>query len=221
MIDIAITFPTRGRPDNVRRLVASVRATASTNPEIIIYVDDDDTSYLGLDKELNIIIQNGPRKTLSSCYNDCVQKTSAEILMFAGDDLLFRTQNWDLEIINTFSKYPDKIVFVHGNDGHWEHRLGTHGFLHRKWVNAVGYFIPPFFGCDFSDVWITDVANALGRKVYLSNILIEHMHPAFGKADWDQTHKERLARNDGGVLYNQLSSRRQDDILKLKGELHA
>ena len=42
----------------------------------------------------------------------------------------------------------------------------THGFLHRNWVETVGYFVPPYFSSDFNDTWLNEVADMIGRKIY-------------------------------------------------------
>lgn len=216
---ISICFPTRGRIENVKRLVQSLVDTTEILPEVIVYVDDDDTDTLAVQvTSASVSYVVGPRKTLSACYNDCAAKACGDILMFAGDDLLFRTPGWDVQVEQAFAASNDKLIFVHGDDGHWKAELGTHGFLHRKWCAATGYFIPPYFSCDMTDMWITDVANALGRKVYLP-ILIEHMHPAFGKAEWDTTHNERKARGERDnvqQLYYNLGHKRLEDIEKLR-----
>jgi len=121
-------------------------------------------------------------------------------------------------VAKCFEAHADKLIFVHGNDGHWKEKFGTHGFLHRKWLEVTSYFVPPYFSSDFNDTWLNEVANELGRRVYLP-FLTEHMHPLWGKADWDQTHKERLARHDKDKveeLYKSLAPRRAEDVRKLK-----
>jgi hypothetical protein len=127
-------------------------------------------------------------------WNECWRHAHGPILMHCGDDIVFRTQGWDTMVRNVFERYPDRIVFVHGDDGYWQDRLGTHGFLHHRWTEAVGTFCPPYFSSDYNDAWFTEVARELDRKVYLPDLLTEHLHPAFGKAPMDQTHLERIER---------------------------
>lgn len=216
LVSITICFPTRGRPDNVKRLVESVLTTTANPTQIVVYMDEDDDSLpiVGTLDAVSVIV--GPRKTLSSCYNDCAEVAKGDILMFAGDDVVFRTKDWDVKVEEAFAVYEDRILFVHGDDGYWGDNLGTHGFLHRNWINAVGYFTPPYFACDFTDLWITDVANVLHRRTFLRDVLFEHMHPAFNKAEWDKTHNERLARSDGGKMYQQTARERLGDVEKLR-----
>jgi hypothetical protein len=54
--------------------------------------------------------------------------------------------------------------------------------------------------------------------VFLPDVFTEHMHPAVGKAEIDQTHADRLARHSqDGVdgLWSQLLPKRQEDVVKL------
>ena len=217
---ISILVPTRLRPDNIKRLLESLKATSFRMPEVVLYVDEDDNSYKSIYEEAHegVLWVRGPRRTLSECWNECAKVAAGEILMHGGDDIIFKTNGWDEMVAKCFEAHADKLIFVHGNDGHWKEKFGTHGFLHRKWLEVTSYFVPPYFSSDFNDTWLNEVANELGRRVYLP-FLTEHMHPLWGKADWDQTHKERLARHDKDKveeLYKSLAPRRAEDVRKLK-----
>ena len=98
-----------------------------------------------------------------------------------------------------------------------ERQLRKRGFMHRKWSDALGYVAAPYFSADYVDTWNNEIANALGRRKYLP-FVTEHMHPLFGKAEMDQTHKERLERSDkdnAEQLYKELRGKRQEDLDKL------
>jgi hypothetical protein len=220
---ISILLPTRGRPENVKRLLESIKTTAHKMPEVVLYVDDDDPSYDDFMAPEFAKIIRGPRKTLSDYYNECAKVASGEILMQAGDDIIFRTRWWDATVALAFESHPDKFIFVHGDDGHFGDKFGTHGFLHRKWMETVGYLVPPYFSADWGDTWLNEVANKLGRRVYLP-FVTEHMHPLFGKAEWDKTHKERLARGKSDKveqMYKDLEPKRAKDVEKLQLAIQA
>lgn len=223
---ISILLPTRGRPENVKRLLDSIRKTAAQLPQVVVYADFDDPLTTGAHinncgehypvEKLCIIA--GPRITLSEMWNRCSESAAGDILMHAGDDLIFKTDGWDAMVAKAFAESEDGLIFVHGDDGHWGAKFGTHGFLHRRWVEAVGYFVPPYFSSDYNDTWLNDVANALGRRVFLP-FVTEHMHPLFGKAEWDKTHKERLERHKKDKvddLYRDLAPKREKDAEKLR-----
>jgi hypothetical protein len=205
----------------MRRLVTSARETAS-NPidlEFIFYIDDDDEVSAMVADELGAVAVRGPRIVLSEMWNRCWDEAKHDVAMHCGDDIVFRSQNWDLHVLHAFERFPDKIVLVHGRDGYQDQTLATHGFLHRNWVNALGYFVPPYFSSDYNDLWNTEIADAVNRRVYIPDIYTEHMHPAVGKGAWDQTHQERLvrhARDNVDRMYRDLLPQRLNDIAKLR-----
>lgn len=223
---IALLVPTRNRPHNIERFIKSVLDTANNVDDISIslYIDDDDDSYDKLKfTRPKVTITRGPRIVLSEMWNrayDAV-KDDADIFFHGGDDIIFRSDNWDALIKNMFSSYEDKILFVHGDDMSDVHRnnFGTHGFIHKNWVDAVGYFVPPYFSSDFNDTWLNDVANALNRRVYIDAVKTEHMHYVFNKAEKDQTHEERLARHANDrvdEIYAAKKPEREADVEKLR-----
>ena len=198
--NIAILCPTRNRPHNIRRMVTSAYKTA-TYPdkiEFCFYIDDDDVVSEKAIKELdnkNVKYVRGERILFSTTWNKALTLTSASICMMGGDDLVFRTKGWDKQVTDVFDGSNDKILFVFGNDGAWEDRLGTHGFVHRNWIDTIGYFTPPYFSAQYSDVWLDNTALALGRRVYLPDMFIEHMHHGLGKSEIDDTYKEKKERS--------------------------
>ncbi len=223
---ISILCPTRGRTDSMMRLVRSARQTAS-NPvelEFIFYVDDDDEASASVADSLDATAVRGPRIVLSEMWNRCWDEATRDVAMHCGDDIIFRSPNWDLHVLHAFERFPDKIALVHGRDGYQDAALATHGFLHRRWVEALGYFVPPHFSSDYNDLWNSEVADAIGRRIYLPEVYTEHMHPVIGKGTWDQTHQERLARHtrdNVDQLYRDLLNRRLEDVAKLTEAIRA
>lgn len=218
---ISILCPTRGRPENVKRLLDSLRDTSSVMPEVVFYTDDDDFVLPELYNIAGARTITGPRICLSEMWNRCAEVATGEILMHAGDDIIFRTKGWDDQVRRAFAAFQDRLIFVHGDDGVYGDKFGTHGFLHRAWIDAVGYFCPPYFSSDFNDTWFNEVFNGLRRRVAL-NFLTEHMHPIVGKAEYDQTHKDRLARHERDnvkKLYEDLAPERMKQIEKLRDML--
>src|SRR6266487_3154917 len=190
-------------------MMASARSTAAGPVQFVFRVDEDDPQALPDDMDYrDVMVAAGPRAVLSSLWNDAYRYSAGEIVMQGDDEVIFRTPGWDQLIEDAFSQVPDRIAFVHGRDGHQpDGTFGTLGFLHRRWPDAVGYVTPPYFSCDYGDTWLNDVANELGRRVYLPEVMTEHMHPVAGKGEWDRTHQERVARgaqDDVAGLYASL-----------------
>lgn len=217
---ISILCPTRGRPESMKRLLASIMDTATVLPEIVFYIDEDDQLSLNTMNEIGasqVRCVIGERITLSKMWNRCADVATGEILMQCGDDIVFKTNGWDDQVRRAFAAFPDRLVFVHGDDGVYKERFGTHGFLHRNWVETVGYMSPPYFSSDFADTWLNEVSNRLNRRIYLP-FVTEHMHPLAGKGTWDKTHKERLERGKQDNVeqkYAELAPEREENIERL------
>ena len=228
-MNISILTPTRVRPSSIDRLVMSClkMATDPTKIEFVFYIDNDDNASKEKLEQLKSKISpeqikyvQGPRIVLSEMWNQIQPLATADIFMHCGDDIVFQTNGWDDKVMDAFNKSKDKIVFVHGNDGYWNERFGTHGFLHKNWVNVCGYFVPPYFSSDYNDTWLNDVSNILNRRVHV-DIYTEHMHPAFGKAKFDSNHLDRLERHrkdnvDGLYHSEKMVKKRSEDAEKLK-----
>ncbi len=222
---ISVLVPTRGRPHNMQRMVDSGRATCSGYVEYVFYIDDDDTASRDMAVQLHeqggdVYWTHGPRGTLnlSQLWNECYDIAKYDVFQHSCDETVYRTEGWDHAVLVAFEDWPDRIGLVYGRDGIHDQNLATHGFITRKWVNAVGYFVPPYFSSDYNDLWLHQVAQGIGRLRFLPDVFTEHMHPAVGKGPLDLTHQERLARHgqdEVDALWNQLFPKRQEDAGKL------
>ena len=156
---ISIILPTRGRPEFFKRMCLSVLDNASepNDIEFVSYRDNDDPSiyeYFGNHKEVS-----GNRINHSQTFNECYKIAVGPIYMFATDDMVFYTKEWDKHVKEAFDQSVDKIIFVYANNKYTRSSFGTVGFLHKNWIDTVGYFTPPYFAAWYTDHWINDVAK--------------------------------------------------------------
>lgn len=219
---ISLLLPTRNRPDDLGRFVESARSLANqpNKLEIVAYIDNDDASYDNILADLRIEVVRGGRIVLSQMWNECWAVATGEIYGHMGDDIVFRTQGWDDLVREEFEKYPDRLVLVHGDDGHHKETFGTHCFVHKNYTDLVGRFLPPYFPSDYNDTWLNDVFNVMGRRVYIPALVTEHMHWTFGKHEKDQTHEDRIARHRAAnveQMYALHADERQMEVELLRG----
>jgi glycosyltransferase involved in cell wall biosynthesis len=220
---ISILCPTRNRPQNIKRLVDSICSTVKdvTQLEFLVYIDDDDEESIPAIQEAAERIPTnavqGNKLIGSQMYNELGKLAKGDIIMFAADDIAFRTPDWDQVVQQEFAKYEDKILFVYGEDGFQKGRIGTHGFIHRFWMELVGYVLPPKLASAYTDEWVTELADRVGRRCYLPNLIVEHLHPATGKSPQDETYTQRIEiAGDIAAYYKSLEAERVRDAETLK-----
>lgn len=214
---VSILVPSRGRPDNLRRLYNSLLQTTGGEWELLVRLDDDDPTRGEYDQPPHQANVTAPRGLMSQLWNDLIPYALGDIFMLGGDDITFNTPGWDGLIRDAFPE--DGIALVHGNDlSPNSATIATHPFVSRLWVETLGYLAPPYFASDYNDLWLTEVANDLGRHFYIPEVVTEHHHPAFGKAEFDATHLERIERHKAeavDAVWRDTADKRQEDVDKL------
>ena len=224
----SIVVPTRKRPVAVCELVETIFNTCDdfNKVEILFYIDSDD-----IDSEvcLRSLIDNYGTNIKYTSSNEIINLSqmwnyayntlsTGDIIMMCADDVRFRTKSWDTLVRDEFLKQEDKIVLVYGNDMLQGVNLATLSFIHKKWVEVSGFWLPPYFCADYVDTWLFEVANRLNRSRYLPNVITEHMHYSVGKSDYDSTTEKRLtnaARENPSLIYQQKSAERSEHVNKL------
>ena len=211
-------------------MVISIGNTISgENPiEIIFRTDftDDLTNDIDFKKEVlegckssvDIKWVVGPETfpNLSILWNDCLKRSSGQIIQMGGDDLIYSKESWDRIVVREFkSTFPNGIGFVYGPDGIFYSNLGTHGFVSRLWTDTLGYFTPLQGFTYFNDNWIFEIARKIGKLRYVESLFINHCRypanhgkdPNYGRmADKHSQDQDRFnspemiqARNEAGA----------------------
>lgn len=221
---ISLLCPTRGRPQRLAQMIQCVKLTSDVKQiELCLYIDDDDLTYDGKMDEAfaglpNLQVIRGERTCHSDYWNILAKTAKGELFMMMGDDVAMRTNGWDAMVQTFFASKDDPFWLVFGDDGCPNGKtFATHPIVHRRWYEVVGYFSGPGFSGDFADAWPQDLADMIQRKVYLP-FYSEHLHPVWGKADFDQTYKEtsqRRAKDKTQELYVKRLPERIADSKKL------
>ena len=229
MSKIAILVPTRDRINKSSTMMLSILTTVSDINNVTIYygVDKDDPSLNKMKKlELAIpclrVIEIENHNTflgLGKLWNILVDNSAEDIISMIGDDMVFRTPNWDLEILKEFENCPpDNIKAVHCDDGYHRSALAVNMFCHRKYVEVVGQFMREEFMINWVDQWLHQMFSAFDRLTYRGDILIEHLHWAMNKAVRDKTADRMQIADEGKVsdkLWFTLREERIEDAKKL------
>lgn len=195
--EVLIIVPTRGRPGAVPELIKAWDDTGA-EAKLLFAVDDDDPEldgYLAHDDLLltrpNVFRHIGPRLRLAGTLNHLVAKHiqfwDHKAVGFMGDDHRPRTKGWDQRFAECLS---GGAGVVYGNDLLVGDRFPTAVVMTSDIPATLGYFCPPGFVHLCLDLVWKDWGEGMGRITYLDDVIIEHMHPANGKAKMDHRYEE-------------------------------
>ena len=189
MRNLAILVPSRNRPQNIVELMDSLERT-KTESDLIVIVDDDDVmfdSYLATNADIFMVERRGKgmAKPLNFVSNHL--KDKYRHFAFLGDDHRPRTEHWDLEFINHLDELETGLVY--GNDLLQGEHLATAVGMSGNIVKALGGMTPPNMIHLYLDNFWMKLGNDLGALRYLPNVVIEHLHPIAGKAEWDEGYR--------------------------------
>jgi len=188
VFEIMILVPTRGRPQNARRLYDSLMETANRGFGIEFCVDEDDPyleAYLDILPKNTVAVGNPNR--LGPWLNIAALAHLAEydIIGFIGDDVVSRTYAWDEDVREAYGEY----MIAYPNDGWQGEGLPTSVFIDAFLIHCLGYMVHPSFSHLYIDNHWKRLGEELGTLTYLKDVHMEHMHPFAGKAADDATYQ--------------------------------
>lgn len=251
MLDtIGLCLASRNRPTRFRDMYTSALSTADEPDKVFFSLRvDNDEPQMGEYKALlrkSDRLESGERGGLCGMVNESYSNIAGKYDMYCpvSDDLIFRTPHWDSIVKNELNAMPCPIGLVWGDGGtgrpktqvdrtstKWANStaLPTWFFVTKDWISATGYFLPSQFYKDYADTWYVHLISYLeehghGCQVpYLEDkIMIEHMHPSFGKAAMDTTYTETIRRyadtgicNQDSALFKRTYGQREEDGAKL------
>lgn len=185
-----VICPSRGRPQRAAHMLASLREMSATPVAVAIVVDVDDAmlaEYLPLQGNRTTVLVVANNGGFTGAVNLAAQAfwDRHDILGVVGDDVLFRTPGWDRQIRSAL-KTPG---LAYGNDLIHGEKHPTAVFLSSAIAKALGWVALP----SARHQWVDDAWKRLGQELgvlrYLGDVVIEHLHPAVGKADWDEGYR--------------------------------
>lgn len=219
-LPLVVLVPTRGRPHNALSLIEAWQNTGPEHACLVFAVDDDDPE-LGRYHALHwphLIV--GPRLRLGGTLNWLAPRAAelgAEVVGFLGDDHRPRTAHWDDALLGALRASGPGVAY--GNDLFQAARLPTAVAISGELVHALGFFVPPGMVHLYLDDWWRHLGEALGALTYLPDVVIEHLHPAAGKADVDasyvETNSAAAYQADHRRWQEYLATRWPDDLARL------
>jgi hypothetical protein len=181
--------PSRGRPEKAQEAWDSFEKTKSRDSSSMWFiVDEDDESFEEYGKRVpTTSVEPSGRRGMVDPLNTVVRQTwsRCDVIGFVGDDHRFRTVGWD-EIFETqLASVGGGLAY--GFDGNWrDGEIPTQIFISTNILKALGWMALPAARHLYVDNAWRVIGEKLNRLYYFPDILIEHMHPAYSKADWDE-----------------------------------
>ena len=188
---MCVVVPSRGRPENAERLAQAFKDT-NTEADLYIVIDNDDPKWNEYAKSENYKKLPADNKTCGCAKYlntgavyllDITKFPLYDYFVFMGDDHLPRTKNWDKAFIQALGQ---NTGIVYGDDLLQGANLPTAFGMTRDLVNELRGMTFP--GCVhlFFDNFVKQLGLDLEYLKYLPDVIIEHLHPAAGKAEMDE-----------------------------------
>lgn len=194
MADLIVIVPSRGRPQNVARLIEAWKLTTATLlASLVVAVDADDPlrpEYERIEMPVFGELVVGPRQRLGGTLNEIARAYTGKCtaIGFMGDDHVPRTTGWELAILGSLQELGAGIVY--GNDLLQGEKLPTAAFVTSDIIRTLGWMVPPgLVHLYIDDAW-RELGHAMSRLRYMPDVVIEHLHPAASKAAWDDRYAE-------------------------------
>jgi hypothetical protein len=151
------------------------------DPKLDQYLDNKDYKCLVADNQTG-----GAAKALNNGAElllDCSVFPFYDIFIVMGDDCLPQTIDWDTSLQKALS---GKTGVAYGNDLIQGENLPTAWAMTRDIVEKMPGIAPQGIKHLYVDNFVKQLGQDLGCLIYLPEIILEHLHPTVGKAEWDE-----------------------------------
>jgi hypothetical protein len=217
MIDILI--PVLGRPQNVQPLVDSIVESTKGAYRIIFVCspsDQEEIYFCRLTAYDTWIapFESGPGD-FAKKINWAYEQTTSSWIFQGADDIRF-SPGWDTEALKVVSR-GRSVIGTNDlkNPGVKRGQHSTHTLFSRAYIDKYGSgtidgrgkIFHEGYDHQFTDNEFCQVAMRRGEWAFAKKAVVEHLHPYWGTAPWDETYQKAvrngLADQD---LFNQRMS---------------
>lgn len=192
---LAVIVPTRGRPGNAARLTEAFREKDTLNAVPVFVADESDPELPAYRRLLDegeiprLMVCRSPGRGMCGPLNYAALRYADvyEAVGFMGDDHIPRTTGWEDRVLDALDSLEPRVVY--GNDLLQGPNLPTAVFLQSRMIRAMNMMAPPVMRHLYLDNFWKELGEQLGGLVYLEDVVIEHLHPVNGKAEWDERYR--------------------------------
>lgn len=231
MDSLTVIVPSRGRPHTVTQLARAFRDTCTAGTWLLFAVDQDDPEYQAYrDAASEALCAYGGVQltaqaagTMVSALNhgarlllEAPDWTRPDAIGFMGDDHRPRTKGWDRAYLDALRALPG---IVYGNDTIQGARLPTQCAINADVVRRLGHMAPPSLTHLYLDNYWLALGCAAGCISYLPQVIVEHIHPVAGTADWDDGYRRvnapAMYARDKAAYEQHVAEHLADEVAKL------
>jgi hypothetical protein len=189
--DLVVLIPSRGRPDDVERMAVAFAETGADDVAVLYAVEHDDPTideYRAAVAEWFafgevLAVQAGAMApAINLAARHALDDLDPYALAVLNDDHVPRTLGWHTTMVDALRTFHPAVGMVYPDDGYQGAKLSTVWAVTGSWVRTLNRMIPAKVGHLYADNAMMDLAGEVGCRTYMPAVLIEHMHPAAGKA---------------------------------------
>lgn len=193
--DMAVLVPSRGRPENAKRLLEAIHRTAKGRTHVLFGVDQDDgrlKDYIAFRKgdllSGDSVYTSAERQNLVKWTNGLAKMTAGKYRYYAsfGDDMIPRTPGWDLKLMGAIEDDFGGIGISYPWDGIRDDIPEAY-VLSSSIAQVLGWIMMPKLNHWYNDNVIADLGREAGCIRQLRGVVVDHMNVGTGRASVDQT----------------------------------
>jgi len=215
---------------NAVRLQREFVRTSQASTDLVFLIDEDDPErdmyyyYLTPLGGQAWTVPSGGRRGIVDPLNwgwkELLRRDEVPLgVGFFGDDVVPKTVNWDGILLEELAAlYPRGVVY--GNDLLQGQRLATHPIVSYSLPEKLGWLALPALQHLCVDVIWHRIGEELGAITYRDDVILEHLHPANGKAKSDDGYKyvnsNTIQTVDGAAMNDYFAARFAVDLELLR-----
>jgi hypothetical protein len=186
-VSILVLVPSRGRPERAALMERELSRTQDRpDTGLLFLVDPDDPTLPDYRRNVRHLVLPGRLGYTASLNLVAAQVWDERTVLGAfGDDVIFRSPGWDTIVLATLETpglaYGDDLI--HGKN----HPSAV--FMSSVIAKALGWLALPATSHQWADDGWKRLGQETGLLRFMPDVIVEHMHPAVNKAEWDDTYR--------------------------------
>lgn len=211
MKDVLVIVPSYKRHHKIEECVNSWKDTTSGKSDFLLVLEEKDEPYPEIK---GIASLRGDYGSLSKAWNEGFKAfPDYKFYTLINDDHIFRTPEWEERFMETLK---DGGV-AYGNDLLQKERLATAATFSGDILKKLGYVALPELEHLYIDNFWMEIGRGIGKLFYLPDVIIEHMHPAAGKAVMDAEYQRSNSNysHEHRIFNHWLQHQKQIDIERI------